>query len=308
MNPAHQIWRSAVVLIVIVMVGNNYDSVVRWIVRGNPGVDWSYPYPYPEKPVPASHGYRFRWVLGTGLDGYCGILIPTATLLICDRHRITAVVTVPRAPVVVGSSFEVFGSGLLHAAAWVGGLATVAAIVWRPAHVWLVAAARPPTTMTVAVAMGPMGCQQDNFNDNACCLLAVVGRATMTGTIPSLQRQEYGSCGDSYVQTRRRDTGQFVPIGNSFVNNRSVISHSPYLLLKYNAHINVECTAGFHAVKYIYKVLVSLKQLSKNFPFTQTYSMSTKDLIAHLYLSTLIKRRTLASMKIRKHVTKRDFT
>ncbi|KAH9015617.1 hypothetical protein EDB84DRAFT_1232573, partial [Lactarius hengduanensis] len=37
------------------------------------------------------------------------------------------------------------------------------------------------------------------------------------------------------------------------VDNRSVISHSPYLLLKYNAHINVECTAGFHAVKYIYK-------------------------------------------------------
>ncbi|KAH9015349.1 hypothetical protein EDB84DRAFT_1230224, partial [Lactarius hengduanensis] len=42
-------------------------------------------------------------------------------------------------------------------------------------------------------------------------------------------------------------------MGNSFVNNCSVIAHCPYLLLKYKAHINVECTVGFHAVKYIYK-------------------------------------------------------
>jgi len=45
-------------------------------------------------------------------------------------------------------------------------------------------------------------------------------------------------------------------IGDTFVDNRSVISYSPYLLLKYNAHINVECTAGFHAVKYIYKARI----------------------------------------------------
>ena len=48
--------------------------------------------------------------------------------------------------------------------------------------------------------------------------------------------------------------GQFIPIGTSFVDNRSIISYSPYLLLQYNVHISVECTAGFHAIKYIYKV------------------------------------------------------
>jgi Helitron helicase-like domain at N-terminus len=64
--------------------------------------------------------------------------------------------------------------------------------------------------------------------------------------------------GDSYVQTRRRDTGRFIPIGNHFVDNRSVISYSPYLTLRYEAHINVECTAGLHAIKYIYKVRIPI--------------------------------------------------
>src|SRR6266702_599009 len=67
--------------------------------------------------------------------------------------------------------------------------------------------------------------------------------------------------GDSYVQTCRHDTGQFVAISNSYADNRYVISHSPYLLLKYNTHINVKCTAGFHTVKYIYKVLLHLLTL-----------------------------------------------
>ena len=60
--------------------------------------------------------------------------------------------------------------------------------------------------------------------------------------------------GDSYVQTRRRDTGRFVQVGRHMVDSRSVISYCPYLTLRYKAHINVECTSGFQAVKYIYKV------------------------------------------------------
>jgi hypothetical protein len=42
------------------------------------------------------------------------------------------------------------------------------------------------------------------------------------------------------------------------MDNRSVISYCPYLTLRYEAHINVECTAGFHAIKYIYKVTLPL--------------------------------------------------
>ncbi len=61
--------------------------------------------------------------------------------------------------------------------------------------------------------------------------------------------------GESYVQTRRRDMGHFVQIGDRFVDNCSIVSYSPFLLLKYDAHINIECTTGFSAIKYIYKVL-----------------------------------------------------
>ncbi|KAH8985025.1 hypothetical protein EDB83DRAFT_2326163 [Lactarius deliciosus] len=112
-----------------------------------------------------------------------------------------------------------FGAGAIlcwqdaSGSAWVGGLVTVAAVVWvctkvngiairtaavtivvimvkaiqhlhfkfvdpaarvtnrhqHPTNVWLVAAAWPPTTMTGAVAMGLMGRQQDDFDDNARC-------------------------------------------------------------------------------------------------------------------------------------------
>lgn len=71
--------------------------------------------------------------------------------------------------------------------------------------------------------------------------------------------------GDSYVHTRRRDNGRFVRVGNHHVDNRYVVSYSPYLTLCYEAHINVECTAGFHAVKYIYKVCRPFHSMS-SFP------------------------------------------
>ena len=63
--------------------------------------------------------------------------------------------------------------------------------------------------------------------------------------------------GNSYVHTRCRNDGHFMCVGNNFVDNRYIVSYCPYLTLRYEAHINVECTAGFHAVKYIYKVRTS---------------------------------------------------
>lgn len=60
--------------------------------------------------------------------------------------------------------------------------------------------------------------------------------------------------GESYVKTRRRDNGRTISFSDRTVDNRYVVPHSPYLLRKYRAHINVECTAGFQAIKYIYKV------------------------------------------------------
>jgi hypothetical protein len=67
-------------------------------------------------------------------------------------------------------------------------------------------------------------------------------------------QEETEISGVSYVKTRRRDTGISVDVQNSTVDNQSVISYLPYLLQRYRAHINVECTTGFNAIKYIYKV------------------------------------------------------
>ena len=59
--------------------------------------------------------------------------------------------------------------------------------------------------------------------------------------------------GESYVKTRRRASGISVNVRSTEIDNRFVISYSPYLLMRYQAHINVECTTGFNAIKYIYK-------------------------------------------------------
>ncbi len=60
--------------------------------------------------------------------------------------------------------------------------------------------------------------------------------------------------GESYVKTKRRNTGKQYNIRHAMLDNRNIVSYSPYLLMKYQTHINVECTAGFLAIKYIYKV------------------------------------------------------
>jgi hypothetical protein len=69
---------------------------------------------------------------------------------------------------------------------------------------------------------------------------------------PFLEETEIS--GVSYVKTRRRNTGISVNVRHVPLDNRSVVSYSPFLLQRYQAHINVECTTGFNAIKYIYKV------------------------------------------------------
>ncbi|GBN34654.1 hypothetical protein AVEN_239485-1 [Araneus ventricosus] len=39
------------------------------------------------------------------------------------------------------------------------------------------------------------------------------------------------------------------------MDNRFAVPYKPYLLLKYNAHINVEVSTSLHAMKYIYKYI-----------------------------------------------------
>lgn len=69
--------------------------------------------------------------------------------------------------------------------------------------------------------------------------------------------------GQSYVKTCHWDMGTLYKVCSNMVDNHHVISYLPYLLCCYQVHINIECTAGFQAVKYIYKAcsltLVPLK-------------------------------------------------
>ncbi len=63
---------------------------------------------------------------------------------------------------------------------------------------------------------------------------------------------------DSFPQYRRRNshTYQKNPHENSFkYNNSWVVPYNPYLLKKYNAHINVELCASIVSVKYLYKYI-----------------------------------------------------
>ncbi|KAF7812712.1 uncharacterized protein G2W53_033688 [Senna tora] len=62
---------------------------------------------------------------------------------------------------------------------------------------------------------------------------------------------------DCYPLYQRRDMGQ-VPLGrgrNVCVDNSWVVPYNPWLLLKYNCHINVEICSSVKSVKYLYKYI-----------------------------------------------------
>jgi transcriptional regulator len=42
-------------------------------------------------------------------------------------------------------------------------------------------------------------------------------------------------------------------LGRFVFDNRWVVPHNPYLTRKFNAHINVEVSAGIRSVKYLFK-------------------------------------------------------
>jgi len=68
---------------------------------------------------------------------------------------------------------------------------------------------------------------------------------------------------NGYPLYRRRNTGRsfMIPVPGSggtltaMIDNRRVVPYSPYLSLRYNAHINVEVCGSVQAVKYIHKYI-----------------------------------------------------
>ena len=80
------------------------------------------------------------------------------------------------------------------------------------------------------------------------------GSSRCTKGFPKPFQNETQLTTESYVKMHRRDTGRTHDIRGAKLDNRNIVSYSPYLLLKYGTHVNVECTSGFQAIKYIYKV------------------------------------------------------
>ena len=58
---------------------------------------------------------------------------------------------------------------------------------------------------------------------------------------------------DGYPLYRRRNNYRTVEVAGMKLDNRWVVPYNPYLLLKFNAHINVEICSTVSAVKYLYK-------------------------------------------------------
>ena len=58
---------------------------------------------------------------------------------------------------------------------------------------------------------------------------------------------------DGYPVYRCRDNGRVANVGGAQLDNRWIAPSYPYLLHKFNAHINVEICSTVSAVKYPYK-------------------------------------------------------
>ena len=58
---------------------------------------------------------------------------------------------------------------------------------------------------------------------------------------------------DSYPIYRRRDDGRRAKVRGEELDNRWVVPYNPYLLRRYNCHINVEVCSSIKAVKYLFK-------------------------------------------------------
>ncbi|XP_030060875.1 uncharacterized protein LOC115471313 [Microcaecilia unicolor] len=66
------------------------------------------------------------------------------------------------------------------------------------------------------------------------------------------QNETIQNC-DGYPKYHRRDNGVGTLLHGKIINNTWVVPYNPFLLLKYNSHINVEVCASIKSVKYLFK-------------------------------------------------------
>lgn len=94
---------------------------------------------------------------------------------------------------------------------------------------------------------GPCGA----LNKNSPCM----ENGKCTKDFPKDFRVETSANTDGYPRYRRRDSGIVVKVGKYDVDNRWLVPYNPYLLLKYDAHINVEVCATVKSIKYLFKYI-----------------------------------------------------
>lgn len=60
---------------------------------------------------------------------------------------------------------------------------------------------------------------------------------------------------NSYPIYRHRYIGKQVKVRGSYLDNRWVIPHNPYLVAKFDCHKNVEICSTIKAIRYLYKYI-----------------------------------------------------
>jgi hypothetical protein len=85
---------------------------------------------------------------------------------------------------------------------------------------------------------------------NPVCSCMVDGKCQKDFPKPFNSKTQFRSAG-GYPAYRRRDNGRAALVRNRELFNDSVVPYNPYLLLKYNAHINVEVCSTVKSVIYL---------------------------------------------------------
>lgn len=102
---------------------------------------------------------------------------------------------------------------------------------------------------------GPCG---DSINPKSPCMAKnKYGKNVCSKNFPKAFQPQTVVDENSYPRYRRREDGRSVKrtCGDKTITmtNQWIVPYSPYLLLKYNCHINVELSGGVSAIKYIHK-------------------------------------------------------
>ena len=93
---------------------------------------------------------------------------------------------------------------------------------------------------------GPCG----GANKNSSCMV----NGSRTKKFPKNFYNETTIDGNGYPIYRRRDDGRFIQKGDVKLDNSYVVPHNINLLVKYQAHINVEWCNRSKAIKYLFQV------------------------------------------------------